>query len=62
MTRTTQLMILVVLFALFALFYQGLWGDPRHIPTVLVGTQAPAFEGPDVETGEPSPPTSSKAR
>lgn len=53
MTRTTQLMILVVLFALFALFYQGLWGDPRHIPTVLVGTQAPAFEGPDVETGEP---------
>ena len=53
MTRTTQLMILVVLFALFALFYQGLWGDPRHIPTVLVGTQAPVFEGPDVETGEP---------
>lgn len=53
MTRTTQLMILAVLFALFALFYQGLWGDPRHIPTVLVGTQAPVFEGPDVETGEP---------
>ena len=53
MTRTTQLTILVVLFALLALFYQGLWGDPRHIPTVLVGTQAPIFEGPDVETGEP---------
>lgn len=52
MTRTTQLMILVVLFALFSLLYQGLWGDPRHIPTVLVGTQAPAFEGPDVETGD----------
>lgn len=53
MTRTTQLTILVVLFALLALFYEGLWGDPRHIPTVLVGTQAPIFEGPDVETGEP---------
>ena len=53
MTRTTQLMILVVLFALFSLLYQGLWGDPRHIPTVLVGTRAPMFEGPDVETGEP---------
>jgi len=53
MTRTTQITILVVLLGLLALFYQGLWGDPRHIPPVLVGTQAPIFEGPDVESGEP---------
>ena len=53
MTRTTQITILVVLFALLALFYQGLWGDPRHIPPVLVDTPAPVFKGPDVESGEP---------
>ena len=53
MTRATHVTILVVLVALFALLYQGLWGDPQHIPTVLVGTQAPLFEGPDVETGAP---------
>lgn len=53
MTRTTQITILVVLLALLSLFYQGLYGDPRHIPPVLVGTQAPVFEGPDVESGEP---------
>ena len=51
MTRATQTAILVVLVALFALFYQGLWGDPHRIPTVLVDTPAPLFEGPDVETG-----------
>ena len=53
MTRTTQITILVVLLALLSLFYQGLWGDPRHIPPVLVDTRAPVFEGPDVESGEP---------
>jgi len=42
-----------VLLALLSLFYQGLWGDPRHIPPVLVDTRAPVFEGPDVESGEP---------
>jgi len=51
MTRVTQVTILVVLVILFALLYQGLWGDPHRIPTVLVGTRAPLFEGPDVETG-----------
>ena len=53
MTRATQTTMLVVLVALFALLYQGLWGDPQRIPTVLVGTHAPLFEGPDVETGAP---------
>ena len=51
MTRPTQITILVVLLAIFVLFYQGLWGDPRHIPPVLVGTPAPLIEGPDVESG-----------
>jgi cytochrome c biogenesis protein CcmG, thiol:disulfide interchange protein DsbE len=37
---------------LLALFYQGLWGDPKAIPTVLVGTSAQNFVGPDLYTGE----------
>ena len=53
MTRGWQISLVIVLFALFALFYQGLWGDPRSIPTVLIGTTAPDFTGPDVESGEP---------
>jgi cytochrome c biogenesis protein CcmG/thiol:disulfide interchange protein DsbE len=52
MTKGSQLTLVVVLLGLFALFYQGLWGDPRHIPTVLIGTDAPMVEGPDVETGQ----------
>ena len=52
MTRKTQITILIVLFGLLVLFYQGLWGDPRRIPTVLIGTKAPNFSGPDVESGE----------
>jgi cytochrome c biogenesis protein CcmG/thiol:disulfide interchange protein DsbE len=38
--------------ALVALFYEGLWGNPRDIPTVLVGTLAPDFSGPEVNSGE----------
>lgn len=52
MTRKTQITILLTLLGLLILFYQGLWGDPRSIPTVLIGTQAPNFSGPDVESGE----------
>lgn len=37
---------------LLTLFYQGLWGDPKAIPTVLIGTQAPVFAGPELNTGE----------
>jgi cytochrome c biogenesis protein CcmG, thiol:disulfide interchange protein DsbE len=37
---------------LLTLFYKGLWGDPRSIPTVLIGTEAPIFSGPEVRTGE----------
>ena len=53
MNRITQITMVGILLALLILFYQGLWGDPRHIPTVLVGTEAPSFAGPDVETGKP---------
>ncbi len=52
MTKGTQLTLVLVLLGLFYLFYEGLWGNPRHIPTVLIGTDAPMVEGPDVETGE----------
>ena len=37
---------------LLALFYQGLWGDPTAIPTVLVGSPAQNFSGPEVHTDE----------
>lgn len=52
MSRGLQITLVVVLLGLFALFYQGLWGDPRSIPTVLIGTPAPTFSGLDVESGE----------
>ncbi|RMH09734.1 MAG: DsbE family thiol:disulfide interchange protein [Nitrospirae bacterium] len=52
MSRSTQVIITGILLALLVLFYQGLWGDPKHIPTVLIGTSAPEFQGPDVESGE----------
>ncbi|GJL67201.1 MAG: thiol:disulfide interchange protein [Nitrospirales bacterium] len=52
MSRGLQLSLVIGLLALFALFYQGLWGDPRSIPTVLIGTEAPTFTGPDVESGK----------
>jgi cytochrome c biogenesis protein CcmG/thiol:disulfide interchange protein DsbE len=42
----------VALLGLFALFYQGLWGNPRYIPTILVGTPAPAFAAPQVGLSE----------
>ncbi len=52
MSRGTQITLMVCLLGLFALFYQGLWGDPRNIPTVLIGTPAPSFSGPEVDSGE----------
>ncbi len=47
-----QATLALCLVGLFVLLYIGLWGNPRHIPSVLIGTQAPHFSGPDVETGE----------
>ncbi|MGH7164090.1 MAG: redoxin domain-containing protein [Nitrospiraceae bacterium] len=51
MTRSWQIVLVLVLLGLLALFYQALWGDPRRIPAVLIGTPAPAWEGPDVVSG-----------
>jgi len=50
--RGWHVALLLGIVGLVTLFYQGLWGNPRDIPTVLVGTQAPAFSGPEVNTGE----------
>ena len=36
------------LMALIVLFYQGLWGDPRAIPTVLINTPARSFSGSEL--------------
>lgn len=50
--KTWHVVLVVGLIGLVTLFYQGLWGNPRAIPTVLIGTQAPAFSAPKLETGE----------
>ncbi|MBI3622173.1 MAG: redoxin domain-containing protein [Nitrospirae bacterium] len=49
--RGWHLALVAALVALFLLFYKGLWGDPSAIPTVLIGTTAPTFVGPDVVNG-----------
>ncbi|MCC6543910.1 MAG: redoxin domain-containing protein [Nitrospirae bacterium] len=43
---------IVALIGIIGLFYAGLGRDPRNIPTVLVGTAAPSFSGPNVQSGE----------
>ena len=53
MTRGWQIALIAGFLGLLTLFYQGLWGNPRLIPTVLIGTAAPGFEGPQVDSGEP---------
>ncbi len=53
MTRGWQIALVAGFLGLLVLFYQGLWGNPRLIPTVLIGTPARAFEGPLVDSGEP---------
>ncbi len=50
MIRAWHVALVVGVIALLSLFYQGLWGDPRAIPTVLIGTQAPEFSGPEVNS------------
>lgn len=52
MTRGWQVTLVVALLGLFVLFYQGLWGNPRYIPTILVGTPAPVFAAPQVGVSE----------
>lgn len=50
--KTWHFILVIMVAGLLTLFYKGLWGDPRAIPTVLIGTQAPTFSGPEVRTGE----------
>jgi len=52
MTRGWQVALVLGLLGLFTLFYQGLWGDPKMIPSVLIGTPAPTFDGPRVGSSE----------
>jgi cytochrome c biogenesis protein CcmG/thiol:disulfide interchange protein DsbE len=52
MIRGWHVALILGLVGIVTLFYEGLWGNPRDIPTVLVGTQAPTFSGPEVNTGE----------
>ncbi|MGH7273371.1 MAG: redoxin domain-containing protein [Nitrospiria bacterium] len=52
MIRGWHVTLMVGVVGLVTLFYLGLWGDPQAIPTVLVGTPAPIFSGPEVNTGE----------
>lgn len=50
--KTWHFILVIAVAGLLALFYRGLWGDPRAIPTVLIGTPAAMFSGPEVRTGE----------
>ena len=52
MIKTWHFVLVLMIVGLVSLFYMGLWGDPRAIPTVLIGTQAPIISGPEVRTGE----------
>jgi cytochrome c biogenesis protein CcmG/thiol:disulfide interchange protein DsbE len=51
-TRLWKIVLAVVLLGLFVLFYQGLWGNPRYIPTVLKGTPARVFSAPVLGSNE----------
>ena len=44
--------LVIGVLGLLTLFYQGLWGDPRALPTVLIGAPAPPFVGPELNSGE----------
>lgn len=50
--RGWHIALVIGVVGLLALFYQGLWGDPRALPTVLIGTPAPSFVGPELHSGE----------
>jgi cytochrome c biogenesis protein CcmG/thiol:disulfide interchange protein DsbE len=50
--RIWQIVLIAGLLGVVAMFYKGLWQDPKAIPTVLIGTTAPEFSGPEVTTGE----------
>ncbi|HEY4486037.1 MAG TPA: redoxin domain-containing protein [Nitrospiria bacterium] len=53
--RIWHIVLIVFLSGLLSLFYKGLWGDPRAIPTVLINAPAQTFLAPEVTTGEMIP-------
>lgn len=52
MIKGWHIVLVTAVSALLFLFYLGLWGDPKAIPTVLIGTPAPHFSAPDLATGK----------
>ena len=52
MIKGWHVAVILVILGIIALFYKGLGLDPRSLPSVLVGTTAPEFSGPTVQTGE----------
>jgi cytochrome c biogenesis protein CcmG/thiol:disulfide interchange protein DsbE len=50
--RAWHIALIVGVVGLLGLFYEGLWGDPHALPTVLIGTPAPPFTGPELMSGE----------
>jgi len=49
--RGWHFILLGGILGLLVLFYEGLWGDPKAIPTVLIGTPAPGFSATELGTG-----------
>jgi cytochrome c biogenesis protein CcmG/thiol:disulfide interchange protein DsbE len=52
MIKGWHIVLLLGVTGLLWLFYLGLWGDPHAIPTVLIGTPAPRFSGPELGSGK----------
>lgn len=50
--RGWHIVLVMGVVGLLTLFYKGLWGNPKYIPSVLVNTPAPIFTGPNLYTGE----------
>ncbi|MFQ5579605.1 MAG: redoxin domain-containing protein [Nitrospiria bacterium] len=46
-----HILLLAGTLGLLAIFYQGLWGNPSFIPSVIVETVAPEVSGPDLYKG-----------
>lgn len=50
--RVWQIVLIAGLIGMVSMFYQGLWKNPKDIPTVLVGTEARGFSGTEVVSEE----------
>lgn len=50
--RAWHIYLLVGLFGLVFLFYQGLWGDPKALPPVIIEEPAPEIVAPNLYGGD----------